>query len=162
MVENGVYEVKFNCSGSSSSNNDMFLTPNYGNYSNSTFYSIFLNSYDVGLGGNTASAKFKSSVDDGGFYVDFFDGSYGYDPVGKITIYNRRNCKKILIEASDTSGSTTASGYWLDDSADSQSYKANANTQPIYNTTDIWSAVGTMNFGSGSFTNWSIYVSRIG
>ena len=42
MVENSVYEVKFNCSGSSDGNNDMFLSPNYDDYSDSSFYSILL------------------------------------------------------------------------------------------------------------------------
>jgi hypothetical protein len=158
MLENAVYEVKFNCSGGSDSNNDMLLTPNHGNYSNSNFYTIFLNSFD--LDERDSSAKYKTSTDNEGFYVDFFDGFNGYDPVGKITIYNRRNCKKILIEASDTSGSTTASGYWLDNSSESESYMPNSSA-PSYNTTDIWSAVGTLYFGP-SFTNWTIYVSRIG
>ena len=164
MAENAVYEVKFNCSGSSDNNNDMFLEPNYGNYSNSNFYSIYLNSYDIDpeSEGANASTKYKSSTNTGGFYVDFFDGYKGYDPVGKITIYNRRNCKKILIEASDTSGSTIASGYWLDNSSGSESYSPDSNTPPSYNTNDIWSSVGTLNFTSGSFTNWSIYVSRVG
>lgn len=159
MLENAVYEVKFNCSGGSDSNNDMFLTPNDGNFSNSNFYTIFLNSFD--LVESNSSVKYKSSTNSNGFYVDFFDGYNGYDPVGKITIYNRRNCKKILIEASDTAGSTTGSGYWLDNSTPSVSYKPNSNA-PSYNTTDIWSTVGTLNFAAKSFTNWTIYVSRIG
>jgi hypothetical protein len=84
MLENAVYEVKFNCSGGSDSNNDLFLTPNYGTYSGTFFYTIFLNSFD--LDERDSSAKYKSSTDNQGFYVDFFDGYNGYDPVGKITI----------------------------------------------------------------------------
>jgi hypothetical protein len=161
MLEDAVYEVKFNCSGSSISNNDLFLTPNFGNYSSSNFYTIYLNSYDVNPDGE-ASTRYKSSLNNYGFYVDFFDGTNGYDPVGKITIYNRRSCKKVLIEAGDTASSTTASGYWLNNSTESQSYSPNSETPPSYNLNTIWSSVGRINFIAGSFKNWSIYVSRVG
>ena len=42
MVENAVYEIKFNCSGSSDSNNDMFLTPNHGDYNSILYFKIVL------------------------------------------------------------------------------------------------------------------------
>lgn len=159
MVENAVYEIRFNCSGSSDSNNDMFLTPNHGDYNSSYFYTIFQNSFNIDE--NTASIKYKSATDSQGFYLDFFDGENGFDPVGKITIYNRRNCKKILVEASDTAGSSISSGYWLDDSVESDSYNQDSGA-PSYNTTDIWSSVGTLSFTDSSFTDWTIYVSRVG
>lgn len=145
MVENAVYEIKFNCSGSSDSNNDMFLTPNHGDYNSSYFYTIFQNSFNIDE--NTASIKYKSATDSQGFYVDFFDGGNGFDPVGKITIYNRRNCKKIQVIQHD--------------SVESDSYNPDSGA-PSYNTTDIWSSVGTLSFTDGSFTDWTIYVSRVG
>ena len=158
MLENAVYEIKFNCSGSSDNNNDMFLIPNHGDYNSSYFYNIFQNSFNIEE--NTASIKYKSSSNSGGFYFDFFDGGNGFDPVGKITIYNRRNCKKILVEASDTAGSTIGSGYWLDNSTESESYNLDSDA-PSYNTTDIWSSVGTLTFTDSSFTDWTVYVSRV-
>jgi hypothetical protein len=161
MLEDAVYEIKFNCSGSSISNNDLFLTPNFGTYTSSNFYSIYLNSYNINPDGE-ASIKYKSSINQYGFYFDFFDGQNGYDPLGKITIFNRRNCKKVLIEAGDTCSSTNGSGYWLDNTSASQSYAPDSNTQPTYNTDSIWSAIGRLNFIEGRFTNWSIYVSRVG
>lgn len=161
MVEDAVYEVKFNCSGSSVSNNDLFLTPNFGNYSSSNFYTIYLNSYNINPDGEAAT-KYKSSVNSSGFYVDFLDGENGYDPVGKITIFNRRNCKKVVVEAGDTASSTIATGYWLNNSTASQSYVPDSNTPPSYNTSTIWSDVGRINFIAGSFRNWSIFVSRVG
>jgi hypothetical protein len=160
MVEDAVYEIKFNCSGSSIRNNDLFLTPNFGSYSSSNFYTMYLNSYNINPDGE-ASTKYKSSVNVGGFYFDFFDGQNGYDPLGKITIFNRRSCKKVLVEAGDTCSSTTGSGYWLDNSSASQSYAPDSNTQPNYNTNTIWSAIGRLNFIEGSFTNWSLYVTRV-
>lgn len=96
------------------------------------------------------------------FMLTFQTVLNGYDPLGKITIFNRRSCKKVLIEAGDTASSTIASGYWLDNSTASQSYAPDTNTPPIYNTDTIWSAIGRLNFIEGSFTNWSIYVTRIG
>ena len=160
MLENAVYEIKFNCSGSTDANNDMFLIPNHGDYNTSNFYSLFQNSFEID--GNEASAKYKSSTNtNGGFYFDFFDGYSGFDPVGKITIYNRRNYKKILVEASDTAGSTIGSGYWLDNSTESLTYKPDSDA-PSYNTTDVWSSVGTLRFASRSFTDCTVYVSRVG
>lgn len=160
MLENAVYEIKFNCSGSTENNNDMFLTPNHGNYNSSYFYTLFQTSFFLEVE-DTTVVKYKNSTNSDGFYVDFYDGYSGFDPVGKITIYNRRNCKKIIIQAGDTAGSTTGSGYWLDNSIESESYVPNSSA-PSYNTTDIWSSVGTLTFGAGSFSDWTIYVSRVG
>lgn len=160
MVENAVYEVKFNCSGSTENNNDMFLIPNHGDYNSSYFYTVFQTSFNLEAEEVTA-VKYKNASDSQGFSIDFYDGYAGYDPVGKITIYNRRNCKKVLVEAGDTASSTNGVGYWLNNSAESENYSPNSSA-PIYNTTDIWSSVGTLNFTDASFTNWSIYVSRIG
>lgn len=159
MMENAIYEIKFNCSGSTENNNDMFLRPNHGDYNSSYFYTLFQSSFNL-ESEEVTGVKYKNSTDSEGFYVDFYDGYSGFDPVGKITIYNRRNCKKVFFEAGDTSSSTTGSGYWLDDSLESDNYNPESGA-PIYNTTDIWSSVGTLTFGVG-FKDWTIYVSRVG
>lgn len=159
MIENAIYEIRFNCSGSTESNNDMFFTPNHGDYNSSYFYTLFQTSFNLETEEVTA-VKYKNSTNSDGFYFDFYDGYSGFDPVGKITIYNRRNCKKVLFNAGDTSSSTTGSGYWLDDSVESEEYNPES-AAPIYNTTDIWSSIGTLTFGNG-FTDCTIYVSRVG
>jgi hypothetical protein len=158
MLENAVYEVKFNCSGSSDSNNDLLLTPNSGDYNSSWFYSVFTNNFDYdGL----SALKYASTSNPEGFYFDFYAGSFGYDPVGKITIFNRRSNKKVTVEVGDTASVTSGSGYWLNNSGTAEDYAPSAVTPPPYNATDSWTTVGDISFADGNFTDWTIYVSRI-
>ena len=155
MVENAVYEVYFNCSGSIGSNNDMRLCP-YGSYS-SYFYTHYQTSED----NETQTVIYRSSNENAGFFFDFFRGSKGFDPVGKITIYNDRRCKKMRVEAGDSSSNVAGTGYWLDSSSASENYSLDSITPLAYDTSNTWNGVGLLQFGNGSFTNWRIRVSRV-
>lgn len=158
MAENGIYEVYFNCSGSTASNNDMRFNPVSSNSSPSRYYAHY----------QTSSNNIESQLvvcdsvnDPNGFVFDFYPGSYGLDPVGRITIYNETSNKKIRVEAGDTASALTGGGYWLNNSTDSQNYSLDSNTPLSYNTTSVWTTVGLLSFPPGSFTNWRIRVSRI-
>ena len=156
MVEDAVYEVNFSCSGSTSSNNDMLFVPNF-DVLNSHFYSIYQNMVmEEGI-----YMTYNTSMTSDGFYFDFVNGSYGYDPVGKITIHNNRFAKKVKIEASDTSSMLTGSGYWLNSSDESANYGIQSTNSPLYDTTTIWSSVGNLSFGTPNFQHFTASVRRI-
>ena len=155
MVEDSIYEVTFDCSGSSSNNNEQWFVPNFGAESN--FYTIYQNM----ISSEGITLNYNTEIQTAGFAFDFVNGSYGYDPVGKITIHNNRFAKKIQIEASDTSSIVHGSGYWLDSSEESANYGITSPSQPIYDSSTIWSIVGNLTFDSPSFNNWTISVRRI-
>jgi len=143
MAENAVYEVTFNLSGSSASNNDMAFYPNYtGGGSLYTNYIQRLNSGDYQ--GNSATGT--------GFGFDLVDGSNGYDPIGKFTIFNNRNAKKIRADMGDTFANSTGSGYWL---------TAPPTGTLSYNTATQWLTVGRISVSPGSFTNVAVTVKRV-
>ena len=159
MVENAIYEVDFSCSGSSEGNNDMTLTPSSNESIVSHYYSVYNASYEDGETQSVNYVKTSSSI---GFFFDFFLGFNGYDPVGKLTIYNDRACKKITLNAGDTSSSISGLGYWLNDSVNSENYLDNNSLPPEYNTTSKWTSIGLLKFGDANFAHWRIRVSRVG
>ena len=152
MVANGVYEVKFNCYGSSAPNDDLLFSPNFGIYAGTVnFYSVYQN-----IGDASAIVR-ATSNNSNGFFFDLVGGSSGSDPVGKITIYNNKNAKKIRIEAGDTAAVTTGSGFWLIDD-----FLPASLDPPPYDTVNTWNNVGNLTFSNQTFSNWNIWVSRIG
>lgn len=158
LVENGVYEIKFSCIGGTESNNDMALTPNFNDFSNSNFYMCCQRWYEDG----GLYTELNGEVNSDNFYFDMFAGSFGYDPTGKITIFNNKSGKKLKVEMGDTSSVVNGTGYWLDNSGDASDYSLTANYTPPYDTTNIWDIVGNLTFNSPDFTQWHIWVSRIG
>ena len=154
MVEGGVYEVKFNCSGSTGPNNDMILYPNFVAYTGSTFYTSYQNILSPAPTG-PFTIQYEQS-NNSGYYFDLVGGSSGFDPVGKITIFNNTNAKKVKVEVGDTVSVCTGSGYWL-----TENYDPTSMITPPYDTTTIWENVGLLNFGATSFTNWNIWVKRL-
>ena len=129
----------------------MILNPNFGSYSTSNFYAVYQNV----TAGTTLS--YTNNNRNNGFLFDLVIGSFGFDPTGKITIFNNQNYKKIIFQAGDTTAVSTGSGYWL-----TTALSATSVTPPSYDTANIWSNVGTLLFGSPSFINWNIWVKRIG
>jgi hypothetical protein len=158
LVPNAIYEVYFNCSGGSNTNNDLQFYPVSNNYGGSRFYTQYQHSEDT----ENRTLVFRSSNWDGLFYVDFFPAFRGYDPFGKITINTDTICKTIQFEMGDSISHTSGKGYWLDDSAESIDYTMESTTAPRYNTYSNWNAVGLLQLGNGYFTNWSIRVIRVG
>ncbi len=154
MVENAVYEVEFNCYGANASNNDMFLYPNYTFTGSGTpFYMVYTQSPSTG-GLGYISQNQKS------FYFDYVSGVIGYDPVGKIKIFNNRSGKKIKVEAGDTTAVVNGHGYWTAGAGTTN----NSGSAPIYDTTTQWSNIGRLLFsdtGNVTFTNWNVWVKRI-
>ena len=151
MVVNGVYEVKFNCFGSTAANDDLLLTPNVSVSGSNIFYTTYQSVTTV------PALQYSTSSNSGGFSFDFVGGALGRDPVGKITIYNNTNAKKIRIEAGDTTSVVTGTGYWL-----TSAYTPSITTPPPYNTATAWTSVGSLSFGTQSFTSWVIWVTRVG
>ena len=151
MVVNGVYEVKFNCFGSTAANDDLLLTPNVSVSGSNIFYTTYQSVTTV------PALQYSASSNSGGFTFDFVGGALGRDPVGKITIYNNTNAKKIRIEAGDTTSVVTGTGYWL-----TSAYTPSITTPPPYNTATAWTSVGSLSFGTQSFTSWVIWVTRVG
>uniref|UniRef100_A0A6C0KHX8 Trimeric autotransporter adhesin YadA-like head domain-containing protein n=1 Tax=viral metagenome TaxID=1070528 RepID=A0A6C0KHX8_9ZZZZ len=155
MVENSVYEVTFNTSGSTASNNDMNFLPNYSNYNN--LYTNFAQSMLSGMSFvNTLSGKYNQGNT---FSFDLVGGGYGYDPIGKITIFNYRNAKKIRVEVGDTCAISTGAGYWL--SNESSAITPQGATPLSYDTETQWLTVGSLIFGNPSFTNVIVTVKRV-
>lgn len=149
MVENGVYEVFFSVNGG---NNNMRLYPNYNqSLSASTFYNVYQNS-------NGVPSIIYSAENANAFYNNYVAvASYGWDPVGKITIYNQTSGKKVRYESGDTTAIITGGGYWTNGSGFSFDSLSNIN----YNTNTIWENVGTLTFGNSNSANWNIWVKRI-
>jgi hypothetical protein len=147
MVENGVYELFFNVNGG---NNTMRLYPNYNqSLSATTFYNVYQNS-------NEDPAINYSAENANAFYNNYVTvASYGWDPVGKITIYNQTTGKKVRYESGDTTAIITGGGYWTNGSGFSFDSLSNIN----YNTNTIWKNVGTLTFNNSA--NWNIWVKRI-
>lgn len=144
MVENAVYEVTFNLSGSSFSNNDITFYPNY--TSGGSLYTNYIQRLDSGgFQGNSTTSS--------GFSFDLVAGSLGYDPVGKITIFNNRNAKKIRSDIGDTFANSTGSGYWLTAPPSGSSLS--------YETITQWLTVGRISISPGSFTNAVVTVKRV-
>ena len=147
MVENAVYEVTFNMSSSSASNNDIAFYPNY--IGGSNLYTNYIQRADSGgYLGNYANGS--------GFIFDLTAGSNGFDPVGKFTIFNNRNSKKIRSEIGDTFTSSTGCGYWLTGDTTPTS-----GTPLSYNTETQWTTVGRISISPASFTNAVATVRRI-
>jgi hypothetical protein len=157
MVENAVYEVHFKCTGGTESNNDMRLYPGLNDPVASRYYTF----YKTTSTNYHRTVVFQQSNEMTGFHFDFYPGELGYDPVGKITIYNDRACKKIQLESGDTSSSVYGKGYWLNDTLESEEYTYTSQTTPQYNTSTIWTTVGTLAFGIPSYATWRIRVSRV-
>jgi hypothetical protein len=158
IVENAVYEVHFNCSGSANSNNDLRLCPYVGSFGSGSYY---YTQYQTSEDNEQRSIVYRSFVENAGFFFDFFPGSKGYDPIGKFTVYNTRACKKLRLEAGDTCSTVVGSGYWLDGSGASEEYSLTSTTPPAYNTNSTWTGIGFLQFGQGLFKNWQVFVSRI-
>jgi hypothetical protein len=152
MVENGVYEILFNASGGSASNNDMYLYPNSNTgFGASTFYTVLENC--TGLSGGLNYTANNSSR----FYFDYYGGSFGWNPVGRITIYNVRNSKKIRVQAGDTASTVIGSGYWTDGSG----FTTTSGSPVPYDTATEWTTIGRLEFGARTYSNWNIWVKRI-
>ncbi len=155
MVENAVYEVEFNCYGASSTNNDMYLYPNYTGYSASSFYTIYTQSVNAGTG------VFYASNNSIAFYFDYVSGTFGWDPVGKIIIYNNRSAKKVKLEAGDTTATVNGQGYWT---SGASNFERTTATPIVYDTTTQWNTIGRISFSAGynvTFSNWNVWVKRI-
>jgi hypothetical protein len=148
MVENAIYEVSFNLAGANASNNDMVLYPNY------TAYSYIYTNY---MNRNGMTGALQPTYSQGnGFQFDLVAGSLGVDPVGKITIFNFRNAKKIRTDVGDSYAITTGDGYWL-------AGVTSPSTYPLVYETDIqWSTVGRLQFGTLSFASAYVIVRRVG
>jgi hypothetical protein len=157
MAENAVYEVHFKCTGGTESNNDMRLVPTSDDPVASRYYTF----YKTSSTNIQRTVIFQHSNEMNGFLFDFYPGERGYDPVGKITIYNDRACKKIQVEGGDTSSTVYGKGYWLNDTLESEDYSYLSQTTPLYNTSSIWTSVGILNFGIPSYATWRIRVSRV-
>ncbi len=151
MLENAVYEVCFNLSSSSSANNDMTFYPNSTTtFGGSTFYTAYQQTSSV------PALQYTTNV--GPYFMfDMVNGSVGWDPVGKITIYNNRSCKKIVFTGGDTTAPVNGQGYWTNNTG----FTSTSGTAPVYDTTTVWSTVGRLQFGSPLFSNWNVWVKRI-
>ena len=151
MVEHAVYEIKFSLWGAASSNQDLYLFPNYTTGStSSTFYMVFQNV-------NNTPALAYSAGNYEKFTCDIVNGSYGWDPVGKITIYNTRAAKKIRVECGDTTSIYQANGYWTSGSG----FTNTSGTAIVYDTTTQWTNVGRF-ANITNCSNWAVWVRRIG
>ena len=154
MVENAVYEVEFNCIGASASNDDMFLYPNYNtSFGGTTFYNVYTQS------SGTPGIQY-TSANSSAFYFDYVSGSIGWEPVGKIRIYNNRSAKKVKVEVGDTTAIVNGHGYWTSGSG----FTNNSVSNISYDTSTQWSNIGRLAMSSGygiTFTNWNVWVKRI-
>lgn len=150
MVENAVYEVSFNLSSASASNDDMYLYPNSTGYGGSTFYTVYQQT------SATPSLQYTTNVASY-FSFDFVSGSIGWDPLGKITIYNTRNAKKIIFTGGDTTAPVHGQGIWTNNTG----FTSTSVTAPVYDVSTVWSTVGRLQFGAITFSNWAIWVKRI-
>lgn len=149
MLENAIYEVYFTMKGANSLNNDLVLYPNYNTgLSATTFYTSYQNFRNTGLEYKTNNAN--------GFLFDFVGGFIGWEPVGKITIFNTRSSKNVRIDASDTTGLVHGSGYWTNGSGFSSTSTSNI----ALNTTTVWSNVGRLALGP-SYSSWNVWVRRV-
>jgi hypothetical protein len=149
MVENGVYELIFNLKGSSR-NNDLTLYPNYNlGFGANTFYTMYQNS---GVGGSLQYA----SINRPGILFDFVGGFNGWDPVGKMTIYNVKAAKKVCMEANDTTGIVHGTGYWTNGAGTT----FNSASDIVFNTGTTWLNVGRLS-STATYTNWQVWVKRI-
>ena len=151
MVEDAVYEVNFTTFGASALNDDFKLSPNFTTYPANTFYNVYQNVNSTG----SVAYNYNNSTT---AYVDIVGGSFGWDPVGKLTIYNIRNAKKIKFAMGDTTGTAQGQTYWTDSSV---AYTTGSLTQIPYDITTQWSNVGTITFTNPTFTNWNVWVKRI-
>jgi hypothetical protein len=151
MLENAVYEVCFNLSSCSAANNDMALFPNSTTtFGGSTFYTAYQQTSSV------PALQYTTNVNPY-FMFDFVNGSIGWDPVGKITIYNNRSAKKIVFTGGDTTAPVHGQGYWTNNTG----FTSTSGTAPVYDTTTVWSTVGRLQFGSPLSSNWNVWVKRI-
>ena len=151
MLENAVYEIKFNMYGGSTSNNDMRLYPNYNlSFGSTVFYLVYTQSP------STPGIQYTTANSDS-FYFDFVSGSIGWDPVGTITIYNIRNAKKITVVTGDTTAIVQGSGYWTSGSG----FSSTSVTGIVYDTSTQWSNIGRLTFGSQTFSGINVWVKRI-
>lgn len=149
MVENGVYEVYFNCYGADNRNNDFKLYPNSTAYSANTFYTVFEN------GSGIVPALNNTFTNSNGFLLDFYGGSNGWNPVGKFIIYNNKY-KKVHFEMGDTSSTIVGTGYWTDGSG----FTPTSGSGIVYDICTTWNTIGQLTFGR-TFNNWNIWVKRI-
>lgn len=153
MLENAIYEVYFTLKGASSNNNDLLLYPNYNTgLPTSTFYTSYQNNRYTAP---TVPLEYKTS-NASGFLFDLVGGSLGWDPVGKITIFNIRSSKTVRMDASDTTGIVHGSGYWTNGTG----FSSTSSTNITMNTSTVWSNIGRFVPGS-SFNSWNIWVRRI-
>jgi hypothetical protein len=150
MVENGIYEVYFNCSSANNSNNDFYLYPNSTIYSPNTFYTVFQN------GTGITPVLNYTHTNSSGFYVDYFAGSYGWNPMGKFIIYNGKY-KKVRFEMGDTSAAVIGTGYWTDGSG----FTPDSGTSIVYDINTTWNTIGRISFPGKIFNNWNVWVKRI-
>jgi len=151
MLEDAVYELYFSVKGTSTANNDIVLYPNYNaGYGASAFY-VSVQQFTT-PGNNLIYGSGNAN----GFYFDLVGGYLGWDPVGKITIFNNRSAKKVTYQASDTTGVGHGSGYWTAGAG----FSATSASNMVFNTATIWSNVGRLTFGP-SYSSWNIWVRRI-
>jgi hypothetical protein len=151
MVDNAVYQVTFSTYGGSTGNNDFKLSPNFTAYPANTFYNVYQNVTSTG----TLSYGFNNNTT---AFVDIVSGSFGWDPVGTLTIYNIKNAKKIKFAMGDTTGTAQGQTYWTDGSV---AYNTGRLTAIPYDISTTWSNVGTITFTIPTFSNWNIWVQRI-
>jgi hypothetical protein len=154
MVENAVYEVEFNCYGASASNDDMFLYPNYTfTGAGSPFYMVYTQS------SGSPSIQYATQ-NSNAFYFDYVAGSIGWEPVGKIKIFNNRNAKKVKVELGDTTAVVNGQGYWTAGAG----FTSTSVTAPVYDTVTQWSNIGRLQFSGNAsltYTGWNVWVKRV-
>jgi hypothetical protein len=154
MVENAVYEIEFNCYGANVSNNDMFLYPNY------TFTGAGAPFYNVYTQSSGSPSITYTTNNQNAFYFDYVGGAIGWDPVGKIKIFNNRSGKKIKVESGDTTAVVNGQGYWTAGAG----FTPTSVSTIVYDTTTRWNKIGRLLFsanGNVTFTNWNVWVKRI-
>jgi hypothetical protein len=151
MLENAVYEVNFTLSSCSAANDDMALYPNSTTtFGGSTFYTAYQQTSSV------PALQYTTTVSSY-FSFDMVSGSIGWDPVGKITIYNIRSAKKIVFTGGDTTAPVHGQGIWTNNTG----FTSTSGSAPVYDTTTVWSTVGRLQFGSPLCSNWCVWVKRI-
>lgn len=151
MVENGIYEVYFNAIGADSRNNDFYLYPNsVTTYSPNTFYSVYQN------GTGVTPALNNTYTNSNGFYIDIFGGSNGWNPMGKLTIFNGKQ-KKVRFEMGDTSATVIGTGYWTDGTGSTPE----SVTGITYDISTTWDTIGRIALPGRTFNNFNVWVKRI-
>ncbi len=138
----GIYEITFQAvtTGFNSVNCDLTLSPNFTTYSGA-----FLSTYMDTNGTSSPNIPgYDNQPNASGFYFDFYNGSAGTNPLGKITLYNYSiAAKAATISAGDTNGLAFGTSHWND-------------------TTTAWNSVGNLSFSGYNYTSIYVWVRRTG